>query len=674
MFRKRYAPGALLLGVVVLAAGSTRSERTFTPGWTASDWPTADGFSGSHYTPLGDITPETVEYLEVAWSYRTGDVHAHRDGMAGTAFEATPIMIDGVLYFSTPYSRAIALDAETGEELWAFDPSLDRTDESHGMVTSRGLSFWADPEGEPGEECATRIVHATFDARLFALDAKTGMPCSDFHDGDGIDLGLGIPRLVGRREHFKQTAPPAVINDVIVVGSSIFDGHFADGPGGAVRAFDVRSGELRWTWEPLIGVDGTLPSGDRISAGAANTWATITADPANDLLFVPTGSPSPDHFGGLRSGDNRYANSLVALRASTGEVVWHFQMVHHDLWDYDLPSPPALITLERDGVLIPAVVQSTKMGYLFVFHRLTGEPLFPVIERPVPATDVRGERASSTQPMPVLPPPLTPQTLDPEDAWGITPWDRAACRAKIERHRSEGVYTPPSVQGTIAYPGFIGGMEWGGVAFDPSAGVLVTNTTRLAMVATLIPREVANHTPPPEEGAKFSLTRQEHTPFSVRREPLLSPLGLPCTPPPWGMLHAVDLRSGELLWEVPLGTTSDLAMGVWAPTRWGSPNLGGPLITGGLIFIGAAMDSRLRAFDLTTGEVAWMAELPASMQSTPMSYRTSNGHRQFIVVAAGGHDGMRSALGDFVIAYSLPTNEAGESRVGNRGKRTPPFR
>lgn len=657
MFSKKFAFGGVLLCAVVLAAGAIRSEPIFAPGWLASDWPTADGFSGTHYSPLQDITPETVEYLEVVWTYRTGDVHAHEDGMAGTAFEATPIMVDGVLYVATPYSRAVALDAETGQELWAFDPGLDRTDESHTMVTSRGLSYWADPERDSGQECAARIVHAAFDARLFTLDAKTGRPCSDFAGGAGIDLGTGIARLEGRRRQFKHTAPPAVINDVVVVGSSIWDGHFADSPSGAVRAFDVRTGELRWTWEPLVGVEGTLPNGDRIDAGAANTWATITPDPEHDLVFVPTGSPSPDHFGGLRPGDNLYGNSLVALRASTGEVVWHFQMVHHDLWDYDLPSPPALITLERDGEPVPAVVQSTKMGYLFVFHRLTGEPLFPVVERPVPQSDVPEEVVASTQPVPILPRPLTPQKLDPEDAWGVTPWDRAACRAKIESHRSDGVYTPPSLRGTIAYPGFIGGMEWGGVAFDPGSGLLVTNTNRLAMVATLIPRDVADLTPAPAEGSKFSITRQEHTPYAVRHEPLLSPLGLPCTPPPWGMLHAVDLRSGELVWQVPLGTITDLAKGIWAPKRWGSPNLGGPLVTGGLVFIGAGMDRRLRAFNLTTGETAWTAKLPASLQSTPMSYRTGNGHRQFIVIAAGGHDGMRSSLGDFVIAYALPTNE-----------------
>jgi quinoprotein glucose dehydrogenase len=304
--------------------------------------------------------------------------------------------------------------------------------------------------------------------------------------------------------------------------------------------------------------------------------------------------------------------------------------------------------------VVPAVVQTTKMGYVFVFHRLTGEPLFPIVERPVPASDVPGEVASPTQPVPTLPLPLTPQRLDAEDAWGLTPWDRGACRDLIRSLRSDGVYTPPSVRGSVAYPGFIGGMEWGGLGYDPDTGIMVTNTNRLAMVSTLIPREVADTSAPPAEGAKFSVAAQESTPYAVRRGPLLSPLGIPCTPPPWGMLHAVDLRSGKLLWEVPLGTMRDITK-IPTPGRWGSPNMGGPLVTGGVILIGASMDRRIRAFELTTGELLWEAALPASLQSSPLTYRTRPGARQYVVVAAGGHDGIKSSLGDYVIAYALPS-------------------
>lgn len=645
------AAGVLAITVFVTA---TVPSPSFTPGFEMADWPTADGSGGTHYSFLSDISANNVKYLDVAWVYRTGDVQKHEDGLAGTAFESTPLMVDGVLYVVTPFSRAIALDAETGAELWTFDPDLDRTDEHHSMVTSRGLSVWTDESRARGEECAARVFLASYDARLFALDAATGMPCSDFADGWGVDLGVGVARIEGRRNQLRHSAPPTVIGDLVVVGSTIFDGIYADAPSGVVRGFDARTGELRWAWEPLVGVGDTLANGEPVRVGAANTWATITADAERDLLFVPTGSPSPDHYGGLRPGDNRYANSLVALRGSTGEVVWHFQMVHHDLWDYDLPSPAALITLERDGKDIPAVVQTTKMGYVFVFHRETGEPLFPIEEIPVPASDVPGEVASPTQPVPTLPRSLVPHGLKPEDAWGLTPLDRAACRARMKSLRSEGMYTPPSVRGTIVNPGFIGGMEWGGVGFDPTTGFLVTNTNRLAMVATLIPREVADSSSVPGKDAKFTVAPQIGAPYAAKREPLLSPLGIPCTPPPWGMLHAVDMNSGEVAWEVPLGTISDVTK-IPSPDRWGSPNLGGPLITGGLVFIGATMDRRFRAFDLATGEVVWKTKIPASAQSSPMTYRVRPGGRQFVVINAGGHDGARSSLGDHVIAYALPS-------------------
>jgi quinoprotein glucose dehydrogenase len=640
-----------VLGLVA-AVGAGDRGTGFLPGIETVDWPTADGEAGNHHSRLTDITPANVAELTVAWRYRTGDVHAYGGGFAGTAFEATPIMVDGVLYVATPYSRAIALDAETGAERWTFDPSTDRTDADHTLMTSRGLAHWRDPEGAPEEACATRIFLAAFDGRLFALDADTGTPCAGFAGGGAVDLGRGVARLEGRLHQWHQTAPPTVIGDLVIVGSSISDSHDADAPSGVVRAYDARTGKVRWAWEPLLdpgGSEGGLP------AGAANAWATITADPERDLVFVPTGSPSPDHYGGLRPGDNRYANSLVALRASTGEVVWHFQTVHHDLWDYDLPSPPALVTLERDGVAVPAVVQTTKMGYVFVFDRVTGEALFPIEEVPVPDSDVPGEVTSPTQPVPVLPVPLTPRGISPEDAWGLTPIDRAACRRRIEAHRSDGVFAPPSLRGTVVYPGFIGGMEWGGVGFDTGTGLLVTNTNRVAMVTTLIPRGETTADGSTAEHGEFSIAPQNGTPYAVKREALLSPLGIPCSRPPWGMLHAVDMRTGDLAWEVPLGRLTDLTR-VPTPMRWGSPNLGGPLVTGGVVFIGATMDRRLRAFDLRSGELLWTARLPASAQSSPLTYRARPGGRQFVVVAAGGHSGMGSSLGDHVIAYALPTS------------------
>jgi quinoprotein glucose dehydrogenase len=613
------------------------------------EWPTADGLGGAHYSALDDITPANVASLEVAWTYRTGDVNDGRDGKAATAFEATPVMVDGVLYLPTPGSRVVALDAETGRHLWSFDPVVDR---SQAMVTSRGVSVWLDPERRDGEPCRRRVFLAALDAHLFALDARDGRPCADFGEKGVVDLGSGVDRIEGRRADYQQSAPPAVVGGLVIVGSKISDSRVADAPSGVVRAFDARTGERRWSWEPLPGVGGLAGNGDFVPAGAANAWATLTADAERDLVFIPTGSASPDHWGGLRPGDNLYSDSLVALRASSGERVWHYQMVRHDLWDYDLPAPAALVTVRRDGREIPAVAQATKMGYVFLLDRETGEPLFPVEERPVPASDVPGEVVSPTQPVPVLPRPLVPLDLVPDDAWGLTPLDRLACRRRIEALRSDGIFTPPSLRGSVVYPGFLGGMEWGGVAFDPVSGLLVANTNRLATVTTLIPEgDVKSEGYDADE--HVSVARQTPAPYGVKRGVLLSPLGIPCTPPPWGMLHAIDTRTGEVRWEVPLGSSLDLTK-VKVPWRWGSVNLGGPVISGGLVFIAASMDRRIRAFDLATGVLAWERRLPASGQATPLTYRARAGGRQYVVIAAGGHGGLRSSLGDSVVAFALP--------------------
>jgi quinoprotein glucose dehydrogenase len=655
MARPHLSYALALIAIAVALSHSARDAAPAPMAGEASEWPTADGVQGTHHSTLDDITAANVRALRVAWTYRTGERSDDGVAHAGTAFEATPIMVGGTLYVSTPRSRVVALDPETGRERWTFDPAIDLSRRAQGMTTSRGVSTWLDPERKDDDPCRRRIFVATYDARLFALDGRSGERCSDFGEAGQMDLGAGVERITGRREDFKETAPPAVAGDLVVVGSSILDSRYADAPSGIVRAFDARTGALRWSWEPLPGVGGRLADGTYVPAGAANTWATITVDPERDLVFVPTGSASPDHWGGLRPGGNLYANSLVALRASTGEMVWHFQMVHHDLWDYDLATPPALITVSREGRRIPAVAQGTKMGYVFILDRETGAPIFPVEERPAPASDVPGEIASPTQPVPVRPPALVPQRLRPEDAWGLTPVDRAACRARIEGLRSDGIFTPPSRRGSIVYPGFLGGIAWGGMAFDPRSGLLVTNTNRIAMVATLVPAPAVTRTEIDRAG-KILTARQAPAPYAVRREVLLSPLMLPCNPPPWGSLHAVDTATGDVRWEVPLGTLRDLAV-LPTPKKWGAVNLGGSLITGGLVFIAATPDRRIRAFDLATGARRWESTLPASGQATPMTYRARAGGRQYLVIAAGGHDGMGSRRGDHIVAYALP--EAG---------------
>jgi len=613
----------------------------------------AAGRSGQESSLL--INAGNVDQLAKAWTYRTGDFSANEEGRAGTAFQATPVLHDGILYFPTPYSRVIALDAATGEERWTFDPVIDRSDRDHKMVTSRGVRVWVDPLTPAGSPCRVRVLAVSYDARLFALDGLTGQPCEGFGADGVVHLRAGVARIEGQELSYWVSPPPAIVHDMVVVGSTIYDNLRADAPSGVARAFDVRTGQLRWAWEPLAGVGAADTSGEWVSAGAANTWATMVTDEARDLLFVPTSSASPDHYGGLRPGANGYANSIVALRASTGQVVWHFQTVHHDLWDYDLAAPPALVSVRRQGVMIPAVVVTTKLGYVFVLDRETGAPLFPIEERPVPTSDVPGEVTWPTQPVPTLPRPLSPQGLSPDQAWGLTPIDRRACRLQIEKLRHDGVFAPPSLQGTLAMPGFLGGLQWGGAAWDQSSQLLIVNALHLAMVATLIPREGVDEAKEASRvQGRSQVGGQMRTPYGVRRDPLLSPLGLPCNPPPWGTLAAVDLVSGDVRWEVPLGTMRDLAR-IPTPASWGSINLGGPVVTGGLVFIGASMDSRIRAFALESGELVWEDELPAGGQATPLLYENPRDGRQMLVIAAGGHSQLHSALGDYVVAYALPS-------------------
>jgi quinoprotein glucose dehydrogenase len=475
-----------------------------------------------------------------------------------------------------------------------------------------------------------------------------------------VDFGRNVPRA--RPAEVGTSSPPLVVGDVVVVGSSVRENARVDLPSGVVQAFHARSGARLWSWDPIprdprdparTGWEGRSAE----HTGAANVWSLTSADPERDLAFLPTSSPSPDWYGGERRGDNRHADSVVALRASSGELVWAFQTVHHDLWDYDVASQPVLIDLEHEGAVVPALVQATKMGNLFLLHRETGEPLIPVQERPVPQTDVPGEWSSPTQPFPSWPAPLAPQQLRPEDAWGLTVWDRDWCRARIRALRSEGVFTPPSLQGTVVFPGTAGGSNWGSVAVDPERKLLFANTSRVANTVQLVRREQVDVAAEQarRDGAGFlALALMEGTPYMARFGVLVSPLGIPCNPPPWGTLAALDLEARELRWEAALGTTRDLApLGIAMP--WGTPGMGGPLATaGGLVFIGAALDDVLRAFDSETGEELWSARLPAGGQATPMTYRVREGGRQFVVIAAGGHSQLRTTRGDSVVAFALP--------------------
>jgi quinoprotein glucose dehydrogenase len=637
----------LLSALIIFSAG--RFDALAASSAANDEWPAYgnDG-GGTRHSPLTQINPGNIKDLKIAWVYQTGEGVSESRAGKKAAFEATPILVDGTLFFSTPFNRVIALDPLSGKEKWRFEPNID-TSGNFSEVTSRGVSTWSGKDGR------RRIYLGTIDARLIALDARTGQRCKDFGKGGEVDLTKDV-RFISRGD-YQVTSPPAVIGNLLIVGSAIADNRGVKLERGVVRAYDAKSGKLQWSWDP-IPTDKNDPARktwegeSAANTGGANAWSIISVDPERDLVFVPTGSPSPDFYGGERRGHNLYANSVVALHAKTGKLLWHFQAVHHDLWDYDVASQPTLVTVKRNGSAIPAVAVGTKVGHVFILDRMTGRPLFPVEERAVPQSDVPGEAAAATQPFPTLPPPLVPQKLTPEDAWGPTEADCDWCRERIKALRSEGAFTPPSLGGSILFPGNIGGMHWGGASYDPARGLLIANVNRIATVVKLIPRteyEAAIKS----EGHRLSgeYGPQRGTPYGMYREFLLSPSGTPCNAPPWGELVALDVNTGALKWRTPLGMIPRFPQ-FPKSTEWGSVNLGGSITTaGGLIFAGAAMDTWLRAFDIETGKEIWKAELPASAQATPMSYEA--GGKQYIVIAAGGHGKLGTKLGDYVVAFSL---------------------
>lgn len=618
-------------------------------------WPAYGGDAGGNrYSSAAQITPDNVESLDIAWTYRTGALDGHDDILNRIVFEATPILVGDSLILCSPFNVVIAVDPGSGAEKWRYDPQVPTDGRPANNFTCRGVSHWADSEAEAEAACASRIFTGTVDGRLIALDARTGQPCEDFGEGGTVQIAPSMAlRWPGE---WQITSVPAIVGDVVVTGSSISDNLRLEAPHGTVHAFNVRTGEEIWSFDP-VPRDTDDPAraswaGDSAErAGHGNVWSTISVDQERGLVFLPTSSPSPDYFGGARAGDNRYANSVVALDGETGEVVWHFQTVHHDVWDYDVPAQPSLVQVWRDGRRHDVVAQITKTGLVFALDRETGAPFLPIEERAVPQGGAEGEALSPTQPFPVTP-PIVPNRLRPfRDSFGITLWDRLACASQFRGLRGDGLFTPPTVGGMLAYPFSGGGGNWGGAAFDPSRNLLIVNMSNAAQAIDLIPgAEDSEQVSELSDDAEFA--PMEGVPYAMTRELVVSPLGLPCSAPPWGVLAGIDLASGEIVWRRTFGTTEDFAPGGIALDT-GMPNFGGPIVTaGGLIFIGAAMDDYLRAFDVETGEELWKGRLPAGGQATPISYEWQG--RQYVVIAAGGHGRAGTTLGDHLVAFALP--------------------
>ncbi|ALO45789.1 pyrroloquinoline quinone-dependent dehydrogenase [Pseudohongiella spirulinae] len=602
----------------------------------AQQWDRYGGPGGQQFTPLTDISRDNLSRLSLAWTYRTGDLNAGFD-YKGHSFQANPMIWRETLYLSTSANEVLAVDAETGEERWRFDAGIPR-DIPYSESASRGVSIW---HGESAT-CPHRIFLGTLTGYVHALNAETGEPCADFGVGGRVDMRTGVGDHDNLAGYYGITSPPAVAGDALIVGSAIGDNREVSSPRGIVRSLDARSGTVNWVWDPL-------PVG---FAGSANVWAPMSVDVERGLAFLSTSSPSPDFYGGERPGDNRYANSVVALAVASGDVVWHQQLVHHDIWDYDLPAQPVLTTLEHNGQELDAVVVVTKTGMMYTFNRANGAPIHPIVERSVPASDVPGEQAWPTQPFSSLPPLVEHRALTEDDAFGIAWFDRRSCQRIIRESRNEGIFTPPSLQGTLLYPSYAGGSNWGGVAVDAQRQIAVANVNQVPAIVRLIPREELAALRSRGDLDGWQVSSQSGTPYVMARRIFMSPLGLPCTRPPWGKLVAMDLRASEILWDVPLGTIRDLAPAPVPNFAWGVPNMGGPLITAsGLIVIGAAAEHSLRIFDLMTGEQLWEYRLPAPAMATPMSYELDG--VQYIAVAVGGHGQLDTVMGDYVMAFRL---------------------
>lgn len=602
---------------------------------------------GQRYSPLAQITTENVATLQPAWTYRTGDIRRSTD-VPETTYQVTPLKVRDTLYICTPHNFVIALNAETGTEKWRFDPKVaDNDDRQH--QTCRGVSYYADPALAVGQPCAERVYMPTADARLIALDATNGSVCTGFGDQGTVHLEAGMP--YNPAGYYYSTSPPVIAARKIIVGGAVNDNYSTQEQSGVIRAFDIDTGALVWNWDSG-NPDQTapLPEGQKYTANSPNSWSISSVDDELGLVYVPLGNQTPDQLGAGRSEHvEKYSSSIVALDLATGQVRWVRQTVHHDLWDMDVPAQPSLLDITTAAGFVPALVGPTKQGDIYVLDRRTGEPIIPVNEVPAPSGAIEGDHTAPTQPVSDL--TFMPKPLTGADMWGITLFDQLACRIEFHTLRYEGRYTPPSLQGTLVYPGNFGVFNWGSVAVDPVRQVMFGMPTYLAFKSQLIPRD---QVPPPDEGrgSEQGLNRNEGAPYAVVMGPFLSPLGIPCQAPPWGYVAGADLRTGKIAYKHRNGTIEDMTS-LPLPLKVGVPGIGGPMITaGGVVFLGAAVDDYLRAYDVTTGKQLWQTRLPAGGQSTPMSYELNG--RQFVVIVAGGHGSVGTKPGDYVMAYTLP--------------------
>ncbi|TAT83011.1 glucose/quinate/shikimate family membrane-bound PQQ-dependent dehydrogenase [Rhizobium ruizarguesonis] len=605
---------------------------------------------GQRYSPLDQITAENVSTLKEAWRYQTGDVK-RPDDVGETTYQVTPLKVKDTLYLCTPHNWAIALDAKTGKEKWKYDANSGMNpDRQH--QTCRGVTYYADPAIAAGQPCAERVYLPTSDARLIALDAADGKVCTSFADQGVLHLETGM--RYNPAGYYYSTSPPVAVAGKIIVGGAVNDNYSTEEQSGVIRAFDINTGALVWNWDSG-NPDVTTPiTGDQTyTTNSPNSWSVFSVDEALGMVYIPLGNQVPDQIGINRSDNvEKFSSSIVALDIATGQMRWVRQTVHHDLWDMDVPAQPALIDLtKQDGTVVPALVGPTKQGDIYVLDRRSGEPIIPVKEIPAPGGAVSGDHTSPTQPLSDL--TFSPEPLQEKDMWGVSLFDQMACRIDFHRYHYEGRYTPPSLKGTIVYPGNFGTFNWGSVAVDPERQIMFGMPTYLSFTSRLVPAADIPTRGQDEKGSEQGLNRNDGAPYGVFMGPFLGLLKIPCQAPPWGYVAGVDLRTGKIAYMHKNGTVRDMTP-LPLPFKVGVPGIGGPMLTkGGVAFLGAAVDDYLRAYDVTNGRELWQARLPAGGQATPMTY-TADDNKQYVVMVAGGHGSVGTKPGDYVIAYTLP--------------------